>query len=96
MRPTEGASKSGTQSRHRTEPRVVRIPFVGNRSLMLAGTPASGAAASPASHAASARRAWSSASSGVTVTKAFTSGSSRSIRSSAARVTSTGESSLAR
>ena len=59
-------------------PAVVRTPAVQNRSLMASGMPVSGPA-SPRASAASAASAWRSASSGVTVMKAFSRGFSASI-----------------
>src|SRR5918994_645714 len=47
-RSTTGASSSGTQLASINEPRAVRIPRVGVRSLMDIGIPASGGASPPA------------------------------------------------
>ena len=75
---------------------MVRTPLVKARSLMENGMPWSGPRAPPFVTAASASRAESMAASASKVQKAFTLGFRRSMRSSTARVSSTGDSVLAR
>src|SRR5918911_2830670 len=74
----------------------MRIPFAAWRSFMPTGIPASGPGSLPSEISRSKRLASSRASSGVGVQKACRMGSRRSIRSSTASTTSTGESSPAR
>ena len=95
-RRTNGGSTSGTRSAKMNDPDIVLTPFVKWRSLMETGIPWSGPSRSRATTAASAARAASSAASAVTVQNALRTGLSRSIRSRTARVSSTGESFLAR
>ena len=94
-RATAGASVSGTQSAHATDPRVVRRPAVGVRSFTDIGTPSNGYrchARSPSSATIrSASRAAASAGSAATVTKAFSAGSAASIWRIVADTNSTGE-----
>jgi hypothetical protein len=66
------------------------------RSFTEYGTPCSGSSRSPRITACSAARAVSSAASAVIVQKALSTGLTRSIRSSTARVSSTGESAFVR
>ena len=75
---------------------MVRLPLVGVRSLMAKGTPCSGPRSSPAITAASAARAFSSASSGKLKQKQLIAGFTSSMRASAFRTRSPGESSLLR
>ena len=63
-RSTRRALSSGTQCSNAYEPIVVRLPFVGVRSLIAIGTPWSGPRAAPVMSARSAFRASSIASSG--------------------------------
>ena len=95
-RGTKAASASGTRSAKMSEPPIVRTPRVNVRSLMEYGMPWIGPSGRPAITSASASRAWAMAASAVSVQKAFTRGLSRSMRSSTARVSSTGESDRAR
>ena len=90
IRAASGSSAEDTRSAWTAEPIVQRTPASWTRSLIVAGMPASGPAVPPA-YARSAAEALSSASSGVTVTNAFTSGSIRSSRSRCSWATSTGE-----
>ena len=83
----------GTLCSKNLEPKVVRRPAVGSRSLMEYGDAVQGAEQLAARARASAARACSRARSAVTVRKAFSFGLSRSIRASTASVTSTGDSS---
>ena len=69
-------------------------PCVKRRSLIENGRPWSGPSGSPVITACSAARAAASAASAVTVQNALSVGFSRSIRSSTARVSSTGDSFL--
>ena len=80
-RSTTTASASGTRSRNGSAPHVVRMPFVSRRSLTPHGMPCSGPRYFPAAISASARRACSSASSGVSVMTHLSFGSKRSSRS---------------
>ncbi len=95
-RATTTASVSGTWSLNISEPQVVRMPAVGTRSFTATGTPCNGPTASPRITAASASHAWAIAASSAIVMKAFNTGCAAWIRSSAARITSTGETPRAR
>src|SRR2546426_2890600 len=95
-RRTNGASTSGTRVAKMWEPDIVRTPRVNARSLIEYGTPCSGPRGPPRMTAASASRARASAVSAVSVQNALSVGFTRSMRSRAARVSSTGESCLAR
>ena len=75
---------------------MVRTPLVSARSLMETGTPWSGPSEPPLITACSASRAAAMAASAVIVQKQFSVGFSRSIRSSTARISSTGESAFVR
>ena len=77
-------------------PRRVGQPLVRMRSLIDAGTPSSGPIGSPRSHRASLAAAESSASSAAMRQKQLITGWTTSIRSSTARVASTGETSRLR
>ena len=77
MRRTTAVSKSGTLSASARHEYVVRVPAVAVRSFTAIGTPRNGASPPRSSDS----RASASASSPRTVTKAFSSGSRRSIRS---------------
>ena len=55
-------SSSGTQSSSTFEPRVVRLPRVGVKSLSAIGSPCSGPTAAPAASARSAASACANAS----------------------------------
>src|SRR5439155_18622605 len=63
-RSTSKALSSGTQCSKAYEPRVVRLPFVGVRSLIATGTPCNGPTGTPAVSVSSASRASRIASSG--------------------------------
>jgi hypothetical protein len=78
------------------EPRSVGHPFTSSRSLIEVGTPSIGPAGPPRAQRASDARASRSALSWPTSTNALSVGFSRSMRSSTARVTSTGDSVFAR
>src|SRR6267143_1596596 len=90
------ASASGTRCSKMNEPPIVRTPLVKIRSLIEYGTPCSGPSAAPEVTACSASRAAASACSAVSVQNALTIGFTRSIRSSIARISSTGESAFVR
>ena len=90
------ASASGTRCWKMNEPPIVGTPFVKFRSLMEYGTPWSGPSSAPEVTARSASRAAASAASAVRVQNALTTGFTRSMRSSTARVASTGDSALVR
>ena len=79
-RATTVASYGGTKRSRIFDPQVVRMPRVQKRSLSATGTPSSGPRGAPALKRASDRAARRSASSRVTVRKARTCGSMRSIR----------------
>src|SRR5258705_5322982 len=79
-RATTVASYGGTKRSRIFEPEVVRTPRVQNRSLRAIGTPSSGPRGLPALKRASDSAARRSASSRVTVRKARSCGSMRSIR----------------
>ena len=95
-RRTITGSASATQCSKQYEPRVVRWPLVGVKSLKATGSPCSGPSGSPRITAASASRAWARASSGKTKQKAFSTGCTASIRASEASTRSTGETSRRR
>ena len=83
MRSTIRASKSGTLSAKIGDPKVVRMPFVGTRSLTAVGSPRRGFAAAAAGSRrrnSSAALACSSAWSRSTVQIALSSGLRRSIQ----------------
>src|SRR6266511_2666452 len=80
-RATTGASASGTRSARIRDPAVVRTPAVSKRSFSAIGAPASAADGDVA-------RALASARSAVMVMKAWSRGSSRSMRARDARTTS--------
>ena len=94
-RRTYGASTSGTRVAKMWEPPMVRTPLVNARSFTENGRPCSGPSGLPDITACSAWRAAASAVSAVTVQNALSVGLRRSIRSSTARVSSTGDSFLA-
>ena len=77
------ASYVGTKSSSIRDEQVVAMPVVQRLSFSIIGTPVN-ARPSPEAIRASAFRACSKATSAVTVTKAFTFGSTRSMRSSTA------------
>ncbi len=83
-------------SLYSSDPLVVGSPFTSNRSLIEIGTPCSAPSASPRMTAASASCAAAIAISRVTSTYAFSAGLMASMRSSIARVSSTGDNFFAR
>ena len=94
---TAGASSfHGPAGSTAREPRSVGQPRVGKTSLTPTGTPSSDPRGAPRRQRSSASRAAWSAGSGSTRQNALRTGSSRSIRASAASATSTGESRPAR
>ncbi len=96
-RAVAGASWSQAWSRATARlPRSVGHPSVSTRSLIVAGTPSTRPAGAPRRQRSSEARALSSARSGSTTQNALTAPSKRSMRSSTARVASTGESVLRR
>src|SRR5262249_25731879 len=78
------------------EPQVVRIPFVGWRSLWAIGSPCRGPTASPRASFSSASRASAIARSATSVTIALTRGLTAAMRSRCAAITSRAVSSFAR
>ena len=96
-RAVEGASTSQLCSGSTVfEPRSVGQPRVSSRSLIETGTPSSGPTGAPRCQRSSERRASRSADSWSSSTKALRCGLRRSMRSSVARVTSSGDSCLRR
>ncbi len=95
-RATESASSSGTWSLKIRLPQVVRMPAVGTRSFTAIGTPCKGPSAFPRITACSAARAAASACSSATVMNALSTGCAAWMRSSVARISSTGEIARAR
>src|SRR6185503_4819016 len=91
---TTVASYGGTKLSSIFDAHVVLVPFTQMLSLMLTATPASGPTCSPSLILLSSHRALSSASPPVTVIKAFTFGSTFSIRSSSCWTYSSAEKSL--
>ena len=92
-RSTVMSSSSGTKSLYAAEPEVVLTFAVQIKSFTASGTPASAPSVSPRARRASTSLACASASSGVGVQKACITGSRRSIRASAAPVSSQAETS---
>ena len=91
-RSTTRPSASGTWCSKIFDPHVVRIPFVGVRSLIDTGTPCNGPSLVPfLPIAAVALRAAATACSPATVQYAFSLGFTFSIRPSTARTTSSGD-----
>jgi hypothetical protein len=86
-----GESSTSGWSEVVREPRLVGYPFISMRSLIEAGTPSTSPIGSPRRQRASDWRASSSAASWQTMMKALSAAPCRSIRSSAARVASTGD-----
>ncbi len=95
-RRTNGASTSPMRCSKTGEPNLAGTPLTSARSLIETGMPWSGPSRSPFITAASAARAAASAVSPVTVTNALIFAFACSMRSSTARVTSTGERALER
>jgi hypothetical protein len=95
-RSTINALWSGTQFSKAFEPRVVRFPFVGVKSLMATGMPCNGPTSSPRTTAASASLACAKASSAKTKQKQFNDGLTSSIRARLFSMISTGEISFLR
>src|SRR5262245_35998927 len=95
-RATTVASYGGTKCSRMREPAVVRIPAVQMMSLTPTGTPASGPGSSPAAMRRSMASAAARASVSLTVRNAPTRGSTAAVRASAARTSSTEDSSRRR
>ena len=91
-RRTATASHLGTKSASTRVPIVAGAPRTQITSLTATGTPHRAPPPTPAASRLSAARAAASASSASTTVQAFTVGSTRSIRSSAARTSSSGPS----
>jgi hypothetical protein len=89
-----GASASADVRSSAAVPTGVGMPFTAILSLMVIGTPSSVLNGVPARHRASDAVAWTSAPAASTTYMALIVFSHASMRASAARVTSTGESSL--
>jgi hypothetical protein len=92
-RSTEGASAAAILSAMQREPKAKRSPPIAIRSLMEIGTPCRHPNGSPRITAASACRAAAIARSGIRKKNALSEACVASARSSARRVTSTGETS---
>ncbi len=94
MRATTPSSTAGTWCSNSSEPKVVRSPFVSDRSLMPSGSPCSFPSSSPRRTACSAALAPASAAAKSVATMALTAGLTASIRSRHDSSSSTGEISL--
>ncbi len=93
-RSTMSASSSGTNALKIGDPKVVRMPRVGCRSLCATGSPCSGPTAAPRANASSARAARSIARSASSVTIALSRGLRSAMRSRCAATTSRAETSF--